>query len=140
MHLGNYFGAIRKWVELQNSGEAVMCSIVDLHSITLPQVKSRRITFLYPGVIADDTQFVESPKVEGEYSADGRDADSMRRRLQEEYLVPTVQSADAHGTMLGLVQYHDHGEASASATVQGKEQVLEERASRLVHLSCSTGS
>ncbi|XP_071556145.1 uncharacterized protein Trprs-m [Temnothorax nylanderi] len=37
VHLGNYFGAIGRWVELQNSGEAVMCSIADLHSITLPQ-------------------------------------------------------------------------------------------------------
>ncbi|KYN10241.1 Tryptophanyl-tRNA synthetase, mitochondrial [Trachymyrmex cornetzi] len=37
VHLGNYFGAIRRWVELQNSGEAVLCSIADLHSITLPQ-------------------------------------------------------------------------------------------------------
>lgn len=47
VHLGNYFGAIQRWVELQNSGEAVLCSIVDLHSITLPQVKLRRIKFLY---------------------------------------------------------------------------------------------
>ncbi|KAL0126675.1 hypothetical protein PUN28_005211 [Cardiocondyla obscurior] len=37
VHLGNYFGAIQRWVELQNSGEAVLCSIADLHSITLPQ-------------------------------------------------------------------------------------------------------
>lgn len=52
VHLGNYFGAIRRWVELQNSGEAVLCSIADLHSITLPQVKLRRIKFLYSGIIA----------------------------------------------------------------------------------------
>ena len=38
MHLGNYFGAVLKWVELQNSGADVICSIADLHSITLPQV------------------------------------------------------------------------------------------------------
>ncbi|XP_029155537.1 uncharacterized protein LOC114928480 [Nylanderia fulva] len=37
IHLGNYFGAIQRWVELQNAGEEVLCSIVDLHSITLPQ-------------------------------------------------------------------------------------------------------
>ncbi|XP_018059083.1 PREDICTED: tryptophan--tRNA ligase, mitochondrial, partial [Atta colombica] len=37
VHLGNYFGAIWRWVELQNSNEAVLCSIADLHSITLPQ-------------------------------------------------------------------------------------------------------
>lgn len=37
IHLGNYFGAVRRWIELQESGEDVIYSIVDLHSITLPQ-------------------------------------------------------------------------------------------------------
>ena len=38
LHLGNYLGAIQNWVNLQNSGEEVICSVVDMHSITLPQV------------------------------------------------------------------------------------------------------
>ncbi|XP_063705644.1 tryptophan--tRNA ligase, mitochondrial isoform X2 [Culicoides brevitarsis] len=37
LHIGNYFGAIKRWVDLQNSGENVTYSVVDLHSITLPQ-------------------------------------------------------------------------------------------------------
>ncbi|XP_055705021.1 tryptophan--tRNA ligase, mitochondrial [Phlebotomus papatasi] len=37
LHIGNYLGAISRWVELQNSGEDVTYCIVDLHSITLPQ-------------------------------------------------------------------------------------------------------
>lgn len=65
--------------------------------------------------------FVESSKIEGECFADGSDIDSMWRRLQEKYLVPTVQSADAYGALLDLVQYHDHGKASAPTTVQGKK-------------------
>ncbi|XP_015917495.2 tryptophan--tRNA ligase, mitochondrial [Parasteatoda tepidariorum] len=36
-HLGNYFGAIKKWSDLQNEGKNCIFSIVDLHSITLPQ-------------------------------------------------------------------------------------------------------
>ncbi|XP_053973243.1 tryptophan--tRNA ligase, mitochondrial isoform X1 [Hylaeus volcanicus] len=36
VHLGNYLGAIRNWVQLQDSGENVLWSIVDMHSITLP--------------------------------------------------------------------------------------------------------
>lgn len=36
LHLGNYFGAVRRWVEIQNNN--ALYSIVDLHSITLPQV------------------------------------------------------------------------------------------------------
>lgn len=34
LHLGNYFGAIEKWVSLQTESECIY-SIVDLHSITL---------------------------------------------------------------------------------------------------------
>lgn len=36
LHLGNYLGAIRQWIELQNDHEAIFC-IVDLHAITVPQ-------------------------------------------------------------------------------------------------------
>lgn len=38
-------------MELQNSSEEVLCSIVDLHSITLPQVKLQQIKFLYFDII-----------------------------------------------------------------------------------------
>ncbi len=44
-HLGNYLGAVRQWVDLQESHDAVYC-VVDLHAITLPQdpAKLRRRT------------------------------------------------------------------------------------------------
>src|SRR6202453_3115866 len=35
-HLGNYLGALRQWVALQNDYDAFYC-VVDLHAITLPQ-------------------------------------------------------------------------------------------------------
>src|SRR5205085_1894955 len=35
-HLGNYLGALRQWVKLQDTVEAFYC-VVDLHAITLPQ-------------------------------------------------------------------------------------------------------
>ena len=35
-HLGNYLGAVRQWVQMQETHEAVYC-VVDLHAITLPQ-------------------------------------------------------------------------------------------------------
>jgi len=35
-HLGNYLGALRQWVALQDGHEAFYC-VVDLHAITLPQ-------------------------------------------------------------------------------------------------------
>lgn len=36
LHLGNYLGAIKQWVELQDQYEAIFC-VVDLHAITVPQ-------------------------------------------------------------------------------------------------------
>ena len=36
LHLGNYLGAIKQWVDMQEGHEAIFC-IVDLHAITVPQ-------------------------------------------------------------------------------------------------------
>lgn len=36
LHIGNYLGAIKNWVKLQNDYESIFC-IVDLHAITIPQ-------------------------------------------------------------------------------------------------------
>ncbi len=39
IHIGNYLGALRQFVELQDENDCIYC-VVDLHSITLPQVPS----------------------------------------------------------------------------------------------------
>lgn len=36
LHLGNYFGAIRKWIELQQTYDDVSFFVADLHAITMP--------------------------------------------------------------------------------------------------------
>lgn len=39
-HLGNYLGALREWVQLQNGateGTKLLFSVVDLHALTVPQ-------------------------------------------------------------------------------------------------------
>ncbi len=36
LHIGNYLGAIKNWVELQDEYESIFC-VVDLHAITVPQ-------------------------------------------------------------------------------------------------------
>lgn len=46
LHLGNYLGAITRWVDLQNAGENVSYFIADMHSMTLPQVIVLPIFFL----------------------------------------------------------------------------------------------
>ena len=35
IHLGNYLGAVKQWIELQENNECIFC-IVDLHAITTP--------------------------------------------------------------------------------------------------------
>ena len=58
LHLGNYLGAIRQWVQLQEKCNSVLYSIVDLHAITVPQaplllrehVRSMAISLLACGV------------------------------------------------------------------------------------------
>ena len=43
LHLGNYLGAIRNWVKLQDLHESLFC-IVDLHALTtLPDPKQLRM-------------------------------------------------------------------------------------------------
>ncbi|HRY52296.1 MAG TPA: tryptophan--tRNA ligase [Candidatus Portnoybacteria bacterium] len=36
LHLGNYLGAIKNWLDLQNDYQCIFC-VVDLHAITVPQ-------------------------------------------------------------------------------------------------------
>ena len=35
-HIGNYLGAIKNWVQLQNEYDSIFC-IVDLHALTNPE-------------------------------------------------------------------------------------------------------
>jgi tryptophanyl-tRNA synthetase len=52
LHLGNYLGAIRNWVPLQDQAETMFC-IVDLHALTAPQdpallkAQTREVTAAY---------------------------------------------------------------------------------------------
>jgi tryptophanyl-tRNA synthetase len=39
LHLGNYLGAMKNWVDIQSQHECLFC-IVDLHAITVPQEPS----------------------------------------------------------------------------------------------------
>lgn len=57
LHIGNYIGAIRQWIDLQESNECIFC-IVDLHAITTPyspkdlqdNILSQAITYLALGL------------------------------------------------------------------------------------------
>lgn len=67
-HLGNYLGALRQWVELQDRAECICC-IVDYHAITVPyeprtlpqRVFDLALSFLAAGLDPDRcTIFVQS--------------------------------------------------------------------------------
>ena len=49
LHLGNYLGAIRNWVELQDKYQAIFC-VVDLHALTqsYDAAEMRRRTAIRP--------------------------------------------------------------------------------------------
>jgi tryptophanyl-tRNA synthetase len=57
IHIGNYLGAIRQWVELQEKNECVFC-IVDLHALTTPfdpknlqdLILEKGVTYLAAGI------------------------------------------------------------------------------------------
>jgi len=57
IHIGNYLGAIKQWVELQQSYECIFC-IVDLHALTVPYnpknlkelILEKAITYLAAGI------------------------------------------------------------------------------------------
>src|SRR5436190_20906000 len=68
LHIGNYLGALKNWVALQDEYESFYC-IVNLHAITLPQdpAKLRKKTldlartYLAAGVDPDKaTNFIQS--------------------------------------------------------------------------------
>jgi tryptophanyl-tRNA synthetase len=68
LHIGNYLGALRNWVELQQEYESFFC-IVNLHAITLPQEpkalreKTRELARIYLAAGVDpkvSTVFVQS--------------------------------------------------------------------------------
>ncbi|MBX7174277.1 MAG: tryptophan--tRNA ligase [Pyrinomonadaceae bacterium] len=72
LHLGNYLGALKNWVALQNEYESFYC-IVDLHAITLPQdpqvLKQKTLDlariYLAAGIDPDvSTVFVQSDVAE----------------------------------------------------------------------------
>ena len=41
LHLGNYLGAVKQWVNLQSEADEAIFCVVDLHAITVPQVPEK---------------------------------------------------------------------------------------------------
>ena len=68
IHIGNYLGALKQWVELQDENECVFC-IVDWHSLTVPyepaqlqaKIREKLIAYVAAGINPDKSIiFVQS--------------------------------------------------------------------------------
>ena len=72
-HLGNYLGAIRQWVQLQQKCCSVLYSVVDLHSLTVHQaplllrqnVRSMTVCMLACGVDPQKSIIFQQSQVKG---------------------------------------------------------------------------
>ncbi len=68
LHLGNYLGALKNWVNLQKEGAKCLYSVVDLHAITLPQDpdslrrSTREITAAYIAAGVDPERSIIFPQ------------------------------------------------------------------------------
>src|SRR3989304_5736469 len=71
LHLGNYLGAIKNWVELQDKAEQCIFAVVDLHGITTPydtgsytlQVTDTALDFLAAGVDPKKSLLIRQSRV-----------------------------------------------------------------------------
>jgi len=71
LHLGNYLGAIKNWIELQNEADQAIFAVVDLHGITTPynpktyqkQIMDVILDYLAAGVNPDQSLLIRQSKV-----------------------------------------------------------------------------
>src|SRR3989344_9071531 len=71
LHLGNYLGAIKNWIDLQNKSDQSIFAVVDYHGITTPfdpntyqtQVMDVIYDYLAAGVDPDKSLLIRQSKV-----------------------------------------------------------------------------
>jgi len=107
MHLGNYLGAVRHWVEGQDVNDAIHC-VVDLHALTLPYdvetlgARTERTAALLLAAGLDPTRcllFVQS---------------HVRAHTELTWLLNCVAT---FGELQRMTQFKEKGEGKASSSV-----------------------
>jgi tryptophanyl-tRNA synthetase len=71
LHLGNYLGAIKNWLKLQDEAEETVFGIVDYHAITTPfepdnlkdQVRNAALDFLAAGIDPEKSLLIRQSRV-----------------------------------------------------------------------------
>ena len=118
-HLGNYLGAVKQWVTLQDSNDAFYC-VVDLHALTLNPPPPAELTERTAGV--------------------GRAAAGRRARPRPLHAVPAEPRARAHATVLdhGVPDRLRRGQPDDAVQGEGVAQ-RRPRHRRAVHVSDPAG-
>lgn len=113
LHIGNYIGAIKQWVEIQNEFESIFC-IVDLHAITVNQDpkelrdKVREVAALYlaSGIDPEKSKiFVQSENPDHTYLAWILDCIAPFGQLQRMTQFKDKSDQQRENTTVGLFNY-----------------------------------
>ncbi len=109
LHIGNYIGALKQWVEMQNSTESIFC-IVDLHAITVPQD---------PKVLKEKVL-----EVAALYIASGIDPTKAHIFIQSEnpdhaYLAWILNCITSFGQLERMTQFKDKSQKYQEGTTAG---------------------
>lgn len=113
LHIGNYIGAIKQWVEMQNEAESIFC-VVDLHAITVPQdpavlrQKNREIAAIYVSAGIDPEKshiFIQSENPDHPYLAWILNCFTPFGQLERMTQFKDKSIKQAEGTTAGLFDY-----------------------------------
>ena len=116
LHLGNYLGAVKRWVENQDQYDNFFC-IVDLHAITVPQE---------PQALRQNTR-----ELAAFYLAAGIDPQTLDRLRAEPRPGPRRAGVDPQ-------LRHPHGLAGAHDAVQGQVRPRRRQPASASPPACST--
>lgn len=116
LHIGNYIGAIKQWVDLQNSSDDIdqIFCVVDLHAITVPQdpkvlhEKIREIAAIYIAAGIDPTKshiFVQSENPDHPYLAWILNCFTPFGQLERMTQFKDKSQKQQEGTTAGLFDY-----------------------------------
>ncbi len=152
LHIGNYLGAIKNWVSLQDSHENIFC-VVDLHAITVPQepkILNKRIleianVYLAAGIDPKkSTIFVQSDRPEhselgwilntiaymGELKRMTQFKDKTGIQLGRGYTMPNTRNLNVYnkGGLIKIIRKHEK-EINNSASFRNVNKRKEEAVS-----------
>ncbi|MGI9576968.1 MAG: tryptophan--tRNA ligase [Microthrixaceae bacterium] len=97
LHLGNYLGAVRNWVDDQHAADSFFC-IVDLHALTVPKE---------PGVVADKSLELAQVLIAGGLDPETCTLFVQSHVTQHTELAWLVQCTTSFGELSRMTQFKD---------------------------------